>query len=225
MCTLAISFAPGRLAVAANRDELLGRPARGPFVWPQGFFAPRDEQAGGTWLGLTPGGLFVGVTNRFLAPKHPERESRGALVVEALSQPSALAVHQSLGGLSAARFNAFHLLYADEARCFLTWSDGEVVQQRELGSGVHVVTERSLRSDGVDARGREALVAKAEWTTEGLQKMLAVHHPTDPLQATCVHLPEFNYGTRSSFTLVDGALSWAEGTPCTTAFKSLNPPW
>lgn len=221
MCTLAISFAPGKFSVAANRDELLGRPARGPFVWPQGFFAPRDEQAGGTWLGLTPSGLFVGVTNRFMAPKDAARESRGTLVVEALSQHSALAVHQSLASLSAHRFNAFHLLYADASNCFLTWSDGERVQQRELGSGVHVVTERSFRTDGVDASGREALVAQATWTTEGLQKMLAVHHPTDPLQATCVHLPAFNYGTRSSFTLVDGAMTWAEGRPCTTPFVPL----
>jgi uncharacterized protein with NRDE domain len=78
MCTLIVSIRQHDavpLVVAANRDELLTRPARGPFKW-KGlpFVAPRDEQAGGSWLGLTTRGLFVGVTNRFMAPKHEDRE-------------------------------------------------------------------------------------------------------------------------------------------------------
>lgn len=39
------------LVIAANRDERLDRPASGPTRWAgEKFFAPRDEQAGGTWL-------------------------------------------------------------------------------------------------------------------------------------------------------------------------------
>ena len=69
MCTLVAGFAPASplpLWVAANRDELLARPASAPRRWPnEPFWAPRDEVAGGSWLGLTRAGLFVGVTNRF----------------------------------------------------------------------------------------------------------------------------------------------------------------
>ena len=80
MCTLIVDFqqhpdAP--VVVAANRDEALDRPATGLRHWPgEPFLAPRDERAGGTWLGLTRSGMFVGVTNRFPSEKHPERTSR-----------------------------------------------------------------------------------------------------------------------------------------------------
>lgn len=81
MCTLALAFQKHSgvpLVVAANRDEALDRPAVGPFIWEQGFLAPRDERAGGTWLGLTRSGLFVGVTNRFPTLRDAARASRGA---------------------------------------------------------------------------------------------------------------------------------------------------
>ncbi len=234
MCTLVASVLehPGwPLIVAANRDEVLDRPATGPRHWPgEGFVAPRDEQAGGTWLGLNRHGLFVGVTNRFLAPKHAERESRGRLVVEALRFPSAAALHAHLGALSPTRFNAFHLLYADDAGAFVTWSDGERVQQQALPPGLHIVTERSL---GGDDHARKALI-EAAWpgltpggaapTPEGLQGLLALTRPDDPLGGVCVEAPAFNYGTRSALVLLRGAplsksrLFWADGRPDRTPF-------
>ena len=66
MCTLALLVPPpgGVLQVAANRDEWLKRPAAAPAVWTEGWLAPKDLEAGGTWLGLNAQGLFVGVTNR-----------------------------------------------------------------------------------------------------------------------------------------------------------------
>src|SRR6266542_1841340 len=72
VCTLIAAFQQHALfpvIVAANRDELYARASSGPRAWERGFFAPRDEAAGGTWLGVTSSGAFVGVTNRFGAPK------------------------------------------------------------------------------------------------------------------------------------------------------------
>src|SRR5712692_8012823 len=73
VCTLICAFRVfprWPLIVAANRDEHLNRPASPPRLWPGdlSFVAPRDEAAGGTWLGLNSAGLFVGVTNRFGVP-------------------------------------------------------------------------------------------------------------------------------------------------------------
>src|SRR5690349_8113988 len=101
MCTLiaAVRQFPGfPLVIAANRDEFLGRPSTPPRLWSgeAPFLAPRDEQAGGTWLGLTPTGMFVGVTNRFGVPKDGKRSSRGMLVVDALRKPTAAALHADL---------------------------------------------------------------------------------------------------------------------------------
>ncbi|MBE2247941.1 MAG: NRDE family protein [Myxococcus sp.] len=234
MCTLIVSFREHDqlpFFVAANRDEALTRPARGPFRW-EGlpFVAPRDEQAGGTWLGVTTGGMFVGVTNRFMAPKHPERESRGVLVVEALRAPDARALHAQLATLSPTRFNAFHLLYVDATHAFVTWSDGDVVRQQVLAPGLHVVTERSLGGDDrarttlIDERWREVSPHGAAPTPEALQRLLGATRPDDPLGGVCVEAPEWNYGTRSSFVffrapqLRASRFFWAEGRPDRTPF-------
>lgn len=235
MCTLIVSFRQQDslpLVIAANRDEQRGRPATGPRRWNgEDFVAPRDEEAGGTWLGLSRSSLFVGVTNRFMAPKHPERASRGQLVVEALRAPSAMALRAQLEGLKATRFNAFHLLYADAQHGFVTWSDGERVQHQGLAPGLHVVTERSL---GGDDQSRTELVeslwprldrgADGAPTPQALQGLLAARHPAGLAASICVDLPEWNYGTRSSLVLFVGrALArsrwfWADGRPDETPF-------
>lgn len=234
MCTLIVSVRQHRdvpLVVAANRDEVLDRPASSPRRWPgEPFVAPRDEQAGGTWLGLNVHGLFVGVTNRFPADKHLDRESRGALVVDALRAKSARALHEQLSGLSPRRYNAFHLLYADAADAFVTWSDGHALRQDALPPGLHVVTERSL---GGDDHARTRLVRDA-WpqvspggalpTPEALQHLLATGRPEGPLGGVCVEAPAFNYGTRSSLVLfraeplAHSRLYWADGRPDRTPF-------
>jgi len=87
MCTLILVVPPpgGVLQVAANRDEFLARPASPPEPSADGrWLTPRDLQAGGTWLGVNAGGLFVGVTNRSAGPRDSSRRSRGLLVLDAL---------------------------------------------------------------------------------------------------------------------------------------------
>lgn len=229
MCTLIVSFQQHQSApvlVAANRDELRARPATAPHRWAgEPFVAPKDEQGGGTWLGLTTGGLFVGVTNRFPSQRHADRESRGTLVLEALRAPSAQALRSSLEGLGAKRFNTFHLLYADASAAFVTWSDGAQVHHDTLGPGLHVVTERSL---GGDDHGRTQLITSA-WpglereagvpTPATLEALLAQPNPGNPPGAVCVDLPEWSYGTRSSLvlfvspTLAQSRWYWADGRP------------
>lgn len=243
MCTLVLAFqqVPGvPVVVAANRDELLGRPSTPLHRWAgEPFLAPRDEQKGGTWLGLTRARMFVGVTNRFGAVVDATRQSRGQLVVEALRQPSAAALHQALASLDPRRFNPFHLLYADPSAAFVTWSDGAERHQKALPPGVHVVTERSL---GGDDRSRTERI-QAHWVTEvgpalatsasqllapamtALEGLLKLHGE-DPLGGTCVHT-ELGYGTRSSLVLEVPErserprfprLRWAEGHPCLHPF-------
>lgn len=213
MCTLlaAVHVHPDYpLLVAANRDERLDRRASGPRAWTDGpipFVAPRDEVAGGTWLGVNARGLFVAVTNRFGALRDGARRSRGQLVVEALGHPSAEALHGWLAQLEFGAFNPFHLLYADRSHAFVTWTDGERATQSTLGPGVHVVTEQSFREEPV-ARARQltagfdALPDKA--SPEGLFSLLQRHEEADPFAGTCIHAPAFNHGTRSSAVVLLG---------------------
>lgn len=234
MCTLVVRFAPGTpfpLCVAANRDERLSRRSSPPQLWPGElrFLAPRDEEKGGTWLGLNANGVFVGVTNRFGVAAEPSRLSRGQLVLDALQAPSAEALHQRLRELPPTRHNAFHLLYADARTAHVTWSDGTAIRQDTLGPGVHIVTERSL---GGDDRARTEFL-RATWdatigdqlpAAEHLEALLQLHDDENPAGGTCVHIPSLGYGTKSGMVLriperlAEAELLWAEGPPCETAF-------
>lgn len=231
MCTLAVAFRAVEglpLVVAANRDEALDRPASGPALRSGRvpYLAPRDERAGGTWLGLNAHGLFVGITNRFGAGRDPQRASRGALVTQALEVESARELHAQLARLAPARFNPFHLLYADRDAAFETWCDGAACHQRTLEPGLHVLTERShgaaddaLREPRVRETWRAADVRDSS-ELERLREVLVIHDPVSRIGGTCVHAEELNYGTRSSLLLAIGELPsasrmlWAEGRPC-----------
>ncbi len=242
MCTVILSSRQHPrwpLIVAANRDELTARPAQGLSVWPgTDVVAPKDLQAGGTWLGLNGRGHFVGVTNRFMAPRHPERRSRGALVVEALAEANAQALARAVERVDATTFNACHLLSADAQD---VWSHAFIDDRRvssRLGPGLHVVTERSYAEAPAP---REALVREA-WTAlpldgdglptvEGVRALLSLQRSGDPTANVCVELPEFGYGTRSSFLLFLGArpedtrVYETEGRPDRTAFVERTALW
>jgi uncharacterized protein with NRDE domain len=251
MCTLVVAahvFEGHPLVVVANRDEHLERASSPPSIWPGGFLAPRDEVAGGTWLGVNRAGVFVAITNRYLGPQDPARVSRGALVVEALALGSARAIHDALATVPATRHNGFHLVYADAQDVLATVSSGSHVAQLQLGRGMHVITERSFGA-GDDTR-RLGRIREA-WTRivgsrtasagapapaldlEALSRLLTDHDEGDPLGATCIHLPGIPYGTRSGAVLAiapargaeaETRMLWAEGPPCTTPFAPVSGP-
>jgi uncharacterized protein with NRDE domain len=232
VCTLAVALQTDRrwpLVVAANRDERLGRPAES---WalregPGGgrFAAPRDLQAGGTWIGVSANGLFAAVTN-YHAPLewYPDasRRSRGELVELALRHPTAGAALEELSTLDATRWNPFHLVAADAERAFLWRYDGEHAGLATLGPGLHVVTESS--PDGSGPRGD---LIRARWPLDpGAARLreLLTFHAKGPLMATCIHMDPL-YGTRSSAvlrlapSLAHSELYVADGPPCQTPFE------
>jgi uncharacterized protein with NRDE domain len=236
MCTLIAAvhvFPSVPLVIAANRDERTLRPASPPSLWParEGprILAPRDEEARGTWLGLNHHGLFVGITNRAGISPDPTRRSRGALVVDALRAPSALALGEQLKGLAPDAHNPFHLLYADRETAGLTYFDGQAIHHERLGAGLHIITERSL-GDRVPAR---AALVHAEWReiaaapSPSISRLIGLlsQHADDPFAGTCVHADAVGYGTRSAMILILGQtwastrMLWAEGRPCVTPFR------
>jgi len=230
MCTLVLVVpSPGGiLQVAANRDEFLARPASAPERSADGrWLAPRDLQAGGTWLGVNAAGLFVGVTNRSAGPRDTSRRSRGLLVLDALESPDAAGLHRRLGTLDPAAYNGFHLAYADGSSAGLTWSDGSVLRQERLGPGVHVLTEQSLGAGDDGARRRlveERVEPEGVLGVEGWLALLSWHGP-EPRAGTCVHADGVGYGTRSAFVLhrapsvARSVCAWTESRPCTTAAR------
>jgi len=230
MCTLAFAVRPSpgvALAVTGNRNEFLARPATPPRVWTElpGVLMPRDEKAGGTWLGLTASGLFVCITNRRGASPDPARRSRGLLVVDALRSPDAASVRKLASALDPRRYNGFHLAFADSREAGVVICDEERLEVRALAPGeAYLITERSY---GAGEGVREAEVLREvvplllnPGVTAAMLRPPMQRHGPSPLEGACVHADELGYGTRSSIQLVlrpsGPDLLWTQGPPCTT---------
>lgn len=125
MCTMVVLIRPGHdwpLLLAANRDEMVGRPWRPPARhWPDRpeVIAGLDELAHGSWLGLNDHGVVAGVLNRFgtLGPA-PGQRSRGELVLEALDHADADAAARALADLDPRAYRPFNMIIADNRDAF-----------------------------------------------------------------------------------------------------------
>ncbi|HYH98301.1 NRDE family protein [Hyalangium sp.] len=218
------------LILAANRDELFERPTSGPQLLPG---APRilvpglDQVRGGTWMGVTDTGLFVGLTNqRGSMTQGVAARSRGEVVLEALRAGSLEAVERYLDTLDPSAFNPFNLLYGDALSLRVAYARpaaGRLLRE-DVPEGIHVLPNDILDSPALPkverARMLAAEHAQRPWPelASRLQELLADHHlppdqqlPEPPpdapfsrelarqLQALCIHTPA--YGTRSSTLL------------------------
>ncbi|GAB3693194.1 hypothetical protein GCM10028858_01990 [Halorubrum pallidum] len=237
-------FADAPVALAANRDEALERPAEPPAI--RGgdagdadgsvrYVAPHDAEAGGTWIGLTDGGLVVAVTNRWLDVDRTGDRSRGLLVRDCLEADSAEAARRIVEREVAARaYDGFNLVLADARSALLLAYDGALTVTR-LDTGVHVVgnvggviggTERFAiperrrefgeeRAESARAVAGAIAPAPEESGTAWLDRAGAVL--ADHEYGACLHGDGF--GT-VSFTRIetgsDPAFAYADGPPCET---------
>lgn len=238
MCTLVVAtrlWPSAPLVIAANRDERLGRPASPPALQVEGaarFFAPRDLQAGGTWIGVNRQRVFAAITNRHPAGPIPSARSRGLLVLDALAEDSVAHAVRKVASEPPARHQPFHLLIADTHAAHLVWSDGTRVTHEPLAPGIHVITERSLGaapSDRVARLQRELVALRSGPPPRDEQWMEILRRHGEPgFEGTCVHVPERDYGTRSSsiVTLADEppCARWlaSDGPPCSNPYIDLS---
>lgn len=188
------------LIVAANRDEFYARTATGPQVLAEGIVGGRDEQAKGTWLGVSKKGLVVAVTNqRTYAPPDPSRHSRGELVLEALHQGDVDGIDRLLRSLDARRYNPFNLLYGDGRALHVAYArDEPLITIEAFEPGVVVLAnDRVGAPEYPKTRRAEALIAPLldaplPALREGLHAVLR-DHEKPPLEA--IPIPE----TRPAF--------------------------
>ncbi len=211
------------LVVAANRDEFLDRPADPAAFWPGrgGLLAGRDARAGGTWLGVTRSGRFAALTNvRNPREFDAAAPSRGELVVGFLSGRDAPLGHLARLAAEPVRRNGFNLL-AGEAGS-LAWLSNAAGEPREVGAGVHAVSNALLdtpwpKATRSAARLGEVLARGTRIDPEELFALLADREPAPDaeLPDTGVGIaterllsPPFiatpGYGTRSSTLLLVG---------------------
>jgi len=104
------------LVIAANRDEFYARRTRPAAWWGQAvsLLGGRDEEAGGTWLGINRRGRVAMLTNvRAPDERNAHAPSRGLLVLSALQSTGPLGDWFAESTRTAQSFNGFNLLVAE----------------------------------------------------------------------------------------------------------------
>jgi len=135
-----------RLVLAGNRDEFHDRPASPLGWWPDDprILAGRDQQAGGTWLGVARSGRFGVVTNfRDLQAPIEGAPSRGGLVPRFLT--GATSPKEFLDDLRSAsqRFSGFNLLVGGRRALYYFSNRGEA-QPHALEPGIYGLSNHLL---------------------------------------------------------------------------------
>lgn len=237
MCLIVFAWRPGHelpLVMAANRDEFYDRPSLPLAPWPDmpGVIAGRDQQAGGTWLGVGPGGRFAALTN-IRDPRQPPRgRSRGELAIQFLSGP--LGPQDFLRELvqRAGDYSAFNLLLGDQQQLWLLNSRaGEPVQ---LPAGLYGLSNAELDTPWPKVEKAKALLDECLIAPQ-IPSLLDLLH--DSQQVEDARLPDTgvglnterllssifiatrSYGTRASTVLLvraDGSRTLVERSygPC-----------
>lgn len=248
VCTLTLAwrtFGDAPVALAATRDEALDRPSEPPALREENgrYVAPRDAEAGGTWIGVAEGGLVVAVTNRWLDADREGDRSRGLLVRDCLTADSAEdAVRTVEDDLDERAYDGFNLVLADDRAAFLLTYDGRLVVTR-LDPGVHVVgnvggvvngaerfavpeRRREFGAERADSARRIAAALVPEPGESGASWLdrasdVLADHEYD----ACLHGDAF--GTRS-FTRIrtgeDPEVAHADGPPCETPVEPVSLP-
>jgi len=234
MCVLMIAWRmPGapRWVVAANRDESRARPSHPPRLERCGArraLVPRDEVAGGTWLGVNDAGVAVALTNRADATFDPRRPSRGRLPEQVLGCATAAEARDVLAERVAREsFNGFNLFCADDTEAWVARWNG-TLDVAALQPGTHVLTN-SHDLDVLEVPELSRLPwGHVDWPVvrAALQDLLGDHAPRDG-EATPLCKHGDVYGTVSAalfHPLEHGGwrMSYADGNPCTTPFVTLH---
>lgn len=150
MCLLVVAWRKHPcipLLAAGNRDEFHSRPTRPAAFWPDcpDILAGRDEQAGGTWMGVTRTGRFAAITNVRERGAPAGTRSRGELPARFLGSDVSAAAF--LRGLAREQsdYAGFNLLVCD-GRELHYLSNRDPRGPRRLGPGLHALSNHLLET-------------------------------------------------------------------------------
>lgn len=243
MCLILIawqSHSEYPLIVAANRDEFYARRTRPASWWGQAvsLLAGRDEEAGGTWLGINRRGRFAVVTNvRSPNERNPHATSRGLLVLSALQTPQPMRewLDECCGRAQA--FNGFNLLVAEPVPSALRGPSSELVYMsnrledgpRRLAPGIYGLSNAFLDTPWPKVtRGITAFACHIaqRLNPEGLLRLMSDREVAGDLELPATGIPRDweralsaiqiranGYGTRATTLLTvrrDGLVSFIE---------------
>lgn len=216
------------LIIAANRDEYFARETQSAQFWSSdpNILAGRDNQSGGTWLGVNRFGRVAAVTN-LRAPElvRSDAMSRGGLVSRFLRAEESSLTFQNFLEISGGAYNPFNMLFGTvDELCVFNSLESNVVSLEEgfhcvcngflqdrwpkMDRGIEMVQhyiseERSLEPDALMNIMRDEALTRLEQLPdtgidiESEQRLSSIFIP--PTQ-----LGERIYGTRSTTILMAG---------------------
>jgi uncharacterized protein with NRDE domain len=240
MCLIAFAIGASArwpLVVASNRDEFLNRPTQPLDRWQtdagQDIISGRDLRAGGTWLGLTPGGRVAFLTNVREVKTPAAPHSRGELVTRWLTQSGDAAAFSRTLTEDAQAYGGFNLVLGDFQSNTWTWlsnrsTDGSALHVQTLEPGVYGLSNAALNTpwpkttalqnalkaslnaapdpEALQARLWAALASRERAPREALLPTTGVPLAfEEALSSAFVDFPEQAYGTRSSTVLLASA--------------------
>jgi uncharacterized protein with NRDE domain len=214
LCTVVVLRRSGHrwpLLLAANRDELMDRPARPPARhWPDRphVVAGLDLEAGGSWLGLNDDGLLAAVLNRRgTLGREAGKRSRGELVLDALDHAEARLAAVAFTALDPAAWRPFNLIIADAVEAFWLRHAGDgPIRATPLPEGLSTLDAGELDDPASLRLGRIRRLFEAASTPDpdagdwrAWQELLADRtSPTDDARDALCIVTDGAYRTRSS---------------------------
>lgn len=237
MCLIAFAIGASArwpLVIAANRDEFLDRPTLPLARWASDagtdIISGRDIRAGGTWMGLSPGGRIAMLTNVRGSASLTGEKSRGELVTGWLqSSGDATAFMAQIDGAAYGGFNLVLGDFPSGAWHWLSNKPGPGLESRALKPGVYGLSNGALdtpwpKTVGLKKALHSALTASDEGALEqelmaALKDRRRADHEDLPstgvplaleeaLSSAFVDFPEHGYGTRCSTVLLASAASY-----------------
>jgi len=208
--------------IAANRDEMEGRPSAPPGRhWPEQpeIVGGLDLLAGGSWLALSDTGVVAAILNRkgTLGPL-PGKRSRGELVLDAANHLDARTSATALAELDERAYRPFNLIVADTEEAFWVRHAGDQpIRVLPVPEGVSMIEASELNDPASPRITRFAAAfaadlpdpGKGDWS--GWRLLLTTPAPggRDPSEGLLIRRPD-GYGTVSSSLLAIPADPGAE---------------
>ena len=149
MCLLAFAWQvhPNYpLILIGNRDEFYARPTQAIDYWSDAPFilAGRDEQEGGTWLGVTKDGRWAALTNYRESNTQKGVLSRGHLVAEFLKTDSEPLAYAQQVFSQKEQYSGFNLLVGNRQQLAVVSNRG--TEPQLLNQGIYGLSNQLLDS-------------------------------------------------------------------------------
>ena len=236
MCTASWLIRPAGYELFFNRDE---RKERSRAFEPERLrsgdreaIAPRDADAGGTWLGVNDLGLGVGILNAWDAseelpgPRQGEPRSRGLLVRELLAEGSQDGVRGHLGSADLTCYRGFRVLvFAPGLEPVAHRWDGRTLTSTIVEAPV---SSSSFEGDAVraerrrqfeDLQRRHGALCGLE-AGERLELFHRSHYPERGAYSVCMHRDDASTvsSTHIEVRAATARMRYADGPPCEHGF-------